>query len=363
MPTLRANARTETAEPLLDVRDLRTGFLTPAGEVKAVEGVSFTLNRGRTLGVVGESGSGKTVLSRSIMRLLPKGTAVSTGQIYFNGTDIMLLPLKRMREMWGPEMAMIFQDPMTSLNPVMKVGKQIMEGLRVHLGMSKNDARENALALMREVAIPEPEKRLDEFPHELSGGMRQRVVIATALACGPRLLFADEPTTALDVTVQGQILDLLGRERADRNMAMILVTHDLGVVAGRTDEIAVMYAGRIVEKAPTWSLFRNKKMPYTEALVNSIPKIDYPSHTRLEVIPGRPPNLLNPPVGCKFAPRCKYVRDKCLDEEPPLIEASTPGHVYRCWFPVGSAEPTVHIDENGHTHDEDPIPVSVEASS
>jgi peptide/nickel transport system ATP-binding protein len=357
MPTFRPSAPDDGV--LLEVRDLRTSFATPRGFVKAVDGVSFSLSRGRTLGVVGESGSGKTVLSRSIMRLLPK-TAVATGEVIFNGTDLMKFKPKNMRNMWGPEMAMIFQDPMTSLNPVMKVGTQIMEGMRVHFKMDKGEAREHALALLRDVAIPEPAHRLDEFPHELSGGMRQRVVIATALSCGPKLLFADEPTTALDVTVQAQILDLLARERADRNMAMILVTHDLGVVASRTNEIAVMYAGRIVEKAPTRTLFRDMKMPYTEALVNSIPKIDSTSHTRLEVIPGRPPNLLNPPDGCKFAPRCKYVRPKCLEEEPPLIEAATPGHQYRCWFPVGTVEPTVDVSQNGHVDADDPIPVAVE---
>jgi oligopeptide/dipeptide ABC transporter ATP-binding protein len=360
MTTLRPNTAQEDGV-LLDVRDLRTSFVTPHGLVKAVDGVSFSLTRGRTLGVVGESGSGKTVLARSIMRLLPRGTAVTSGEVLFNGTDLMQLSLKQMRTLWGPEMAMIFQDPMTSLNPVMKVGKQIMEGLRVHFGMNKAEAREQALALMRDVAIPEPAQRLDEFPHELSGGMRQRVVIATALSCGPKLLFADEPTTALDVTVQAQILDLLARERADRNMAMILVTHDLGVVAGRADEIAVMYAGRIVEKAPTRALFRDMRMPYTEALVNSIPKIDYASHTRLEVIPGRPPNLVAPPDGCKFAPRCKYVRPKCLQEEPPLLEAATPGHLYRCWYPVGSAEVTVDITRNGAVLD-DPLPVPAEVN-
>jgi peptide/nickel transport system ATP-binding protein len=359
MTTLRPPAEHDDSA-LLEVRDLRTSFVTPFGLVKAVDGVSFSLARGRTLGVVGESGSGKTVLARSIMRLLPRGTAVTSGEVLFNGTDLMQLSLKQMRSLWGPEMAMIFQDPMTSLNPVMKVGKQIMEGLRVHFHMGKTEAREHALALMRDVAIPEPVQRLDEFPHELSGGMRQRVVIATALSCGPKLLFADEPTTALDVTVQAQILDLLARERADRNMAMILVTHDLGVVAGRADEIAVMYAGRIVEKAPTRALFRDMKMPYTEALVNSIPKIDYASHTRLEVIPGRPPNLVAPPVGCKFAPRCKYVREKCLQEEPPLLEAATPGHFYRCWYPVGSVEPTVDLARNGAVLG-DPSPVPVEA--
>src|SRR3954451_13382716 len=358
MPPFRPTAPDDGV--LLEVRDLRTSFATPRGFVKAVDGVSFTLSRGRTLGVVGESGSGKTVLSRSIMRLLPK-TAATAGEVLFNGTDIMKLKPKQMRSMWGPEMAMIFQDPMTSLNPVMKVGTQIMEGMRVHFNTRKEDARENALALLRDVAIPEPAHRLEEFPHELSGGMRQRVVIATALACGPKLLFADEPTTALDVTVQAQILDLLARERDDRNMAMILVTHDLGVVASRTNEIAVMYAGRIVERAPTRTLFRDMKMPYTEALVNSIPKIDEHSHPRLEVIPGRPPNLMHPPDGCKFAPRCKYVRPKCLEEEPPLIEAATPGHQYRCWYPVGTAEPTVDTTQNGHAVAADPIPVAAES--
>jgi oligopeptide/dipeptide ABC transporter ATP-binding protein len=348
--------------PLLDVRDLRTSFVTPRGPLAAVDGASFTLQRGRTLGVVGESGSGKTVLSRSVMRLLPRNTAVSSGEVIFNGQDVMQLSLDEMRGLWGPEMAMIFQDPMTSLNPVMKIGKQITEGLRVHFKMSKGDAREQALALMRDVAIPEPMRRLDEYPHELSGGMRQRVVIATALACGPKLVFADEPTTALDVTVQRQILDLLARERSDRHMAMILVTHDLGVIAGRADEIAVMYAGRIVEQAPTRTLFRDMKMPYTEALVNSIPKLGYKSHTRLDVIPGRPPNLLHPPVGCKFAPRCKYVRAKCLEEEPPLIEAATPGHLYRCWYPVGTAEVTVDVTRNGAASAPDPVPLPVEVT-
>ncbi len=358
MPTLKTATPYEGV--LLDVRDLRTSFVTPYGLVKAVDGVSFSLARGRTLGVVGESGSGKTVLSRSIMRLLPKGTAISSGEVLLNGKDLMQIKLKDMRSLWGPEMAMIFQDPMTSLNPVMKVGKQIMEGMRVHFNMGKSEARETALALMRDVAIPEPAHRLDEYPHELSGGMRQRIVIATALSCGPKLLFADEPTTALDVTVQAQILDLLARERADRNMAMILVTHDLGVVAGRTDEIAVMYAGRIVEKAPTRTLFRDMRMPYTEALVNSIPNIELSSHSRLEVIPGRPPNLINPPTGCKFAPRCKYVREKCLNEEPPLIEASTPGHLYRCWFPVGTVEATVDVARNGdRQYEPNPVPVEV----
>jgi peptide/nickel transport system ATP-binding protein len=235
-------------------------------------------------------------------------------------------------------MAMVFQDSMTSLNPVMKIGKQITETLRVHLGMPTAEANATAEKLLNDVGIPEAHRRLSEYPHQLSGGMRQRVTIAIALACGPTMLFADEPTTALDVTVQAQILDLLAEQQRDRNMSMMLVTHDLGVVAGRTDEIAVMYAGRIVERAPTRTLFAHMKMPYTEALVKSIPKLENASHTRLEIIGGRPPNLINPPVGCKFAPRCPYVRDRCRSEEPPLVEAETPGHEYACWYPVGSPE-------------------------
>lgn len=323
---------------LLEVQDLKTHFLTGIGVVRAVDGVSLSLERGSTLGIVGESGSGKTVLSRSIMGLLPKQNVHREGRVIFDGEDISEYSPKQLQNIWGTKMAMIFQDPSTSLNPVVRIGRQITESLRFHQHMSKEDAREYAIALLTSVGIPEPARRLEQYPHELSGGMQQRVTIAIALACGPMLLFADEPTTALDVTVQAQILNLLKRQQVERHMAMILVTHDLGVVAGRTDEIAVMYAGQIVEKAPTSVLFANVRMPYTEALLNSIPKLNQPSHSALEVIPGRPPDLLNPPKGCRFAPRCKYAQPKCHDEEPPLLEAETPGHSYRCWFPVGSPE-------------------------
>jgi peptide/nickel transport system ATP-binding protein len=334
----RAAARRQVPEQgvLLEVRDLKTHFRTARGRVRAVDGVSFTLERGKTLGVVGESGSGKTILSRSIMGLLPKSNVERSGSVVFEGEELINLTNKEMRHLWGAEMAMVFQDPMTSLNPVMKIGKQITEGLTLHLGMREKDAMATAERLLNDVGIPEPKRRLEEYPHQLSGGMRQRVTIAIALACGPTLLFADEPTTALDVTVQAQILDLLADQQRDRNMSMILVTHDLGVVAGRTDDIAVMYAGRLVEKAPTAVLFSEMRMPYTEALLKSIPKLENPSHTKLQIIGGRPPDLVNPPKGCPFSPRCPYATDKCRQEEPPLVEAETPGHVYACWFPVGS---------------------------
>jgi len=320
--------------PLLEVRNLSTSFRTEHGVVHAVDDVSFVLDRGKTLGVVGESGSGKTVLARSIMGLLPKRNVIREGHVLYEGADVISYNEKEMSKVWGAEMAMVFQDPMTSLNPVMKIGKQITESLRHHLGVDKDEAEATATALLRQVGIPEPERRLSEYPHQLSGGMRQRVTIAIALACGPKILFADEPTTALDVTVQAQILDLLDDLQRDRHMAMILVSHDLGVVASRTDEIMVMYGGKVVEQAATSELFRNVRMPYTEALLRSIPRIENPSHTRLEAIPGRPPNLLSPPNGCNFAPRCRYVQERCLVEEPPL---ETEGeHAWRCWYPVGS---------------------------
>ena len=322
--------------PLLEVTGSRTHFLTPAGRVRAVDGVSFTLDRGTTLGLVGESGSGKTVLAHSIMGLLPRRGVEQHGSIRFEGREIAGLTPKEMRPYWGARMAMVFQDPMTSLNPVMRIGHQITESIHQHFEMPRRDAREQALALLRSVGIPEPERRLREYPHQLSGGMRQRVMIVLALACGPKLLLADEPTTALDVTVQAQILDLLQTEQRERYMAMILVTHDLGVVASRADEIAVMYAGRIVERAPTRVLFADMRMPYTEALLHSIPKLAQPSHERLEVIRGRPPDLVRVSRGCSFAPRCLYARDRCRVEEPPLETADTPGHEYACWYPINA---------------------------
>jgi peptide/nickel transport system ATP-binding protein len=331
----------QAADPhakLLRVVDLKTHYLTERGVVRAVDGVSIQLERGQTLGVVGESGSGKTQLSRSIMGLLPTKNVVREGHIFYEGNDIIGYNPDQMRSVWGSEMSMVFQDPMTSLNPVIKIGRQITESLVYHLQMDKGEAHDTAIALLSSVGIPEPTQRLDEYPHQLSGGMRQRVTIAIALACGPKLLFADEPTTALDVTVQAQILNLLQQQQKERHMAMILVTHDLGVVAGRTDEIAVMYGGKVVEQAPTPVLFADMKHPYTEALLNSIPKIDNPSHTRLEAIGGRPPDLVHPPSGCNFSPRCPYAQEKCRTDEPPLIESENPAHLFRCWFPVDSPE-------------------------
>ena len=260
--------------PLLRVDDLHTSFHVADGEVRAVRGVSLTLDRGRTLGIVGESGSGKTVLARSIMRLNIGGNVSTSGNVEFEGRDLLGLPLNAMKNLWGTELAMVFQDPLTSLNPVVRVGRQLTEHVRSHVGVSRAEARQTAIDLLREVRIPDAEARLRSFPHELSGGMRQRICIAIALACEPALLFADEPTTALDVTVQHQILNLLGREQRDREMTMILVTHDLGVVAGRTDDTIVMYAGRVVEQAPTRALFTEMRHPYSEALVQSIPRID-----------------------------------------------------------------------------------------
>jgi oligopeptide/dipeptide ABC transporter ATP-binding protein len=323
--------------PLLQVDDLHTSFLTDRGTVRAVDGVSFELERGRTLGVVGESGSGKTVLSRSIMGLLPTMGVRRSGSVRYSGHEIANLSQKELREVWGTQIAMVFQDPMTALNPVLRVERQIVEGLRKTLGLDKKAAHETAIALLDSVGIPDPLRRLRVYPHELSGGMRQRVMIAIALACGPKLLLADEPTTGLDVTVQAQILDLLSDQQRERSMAMVLVTHDLGVVANRTDEIVVMYAGRVVERAPTRELFEHTRMPYTEALLLSIPRLTDPSHVKLRSIPGRPPDLAASPPGCKFAPRCPYAQARCEKEEPPLLSAG-PGHLFRCWYPVGSPE-------------------------
>ncbi len=318
---------------LLKLENLNVSFRTPRGELKAVRDVTIELQAGESLGVVGESGSGKTVLSRATMGLLP-GTATRTGAIWYQGQDISLLPKEKVRELWGVGMAMIFQDPMTALNPVRRIGSQVTESLTVRLGMDKKAARERAIELLKRVRIPDPEAMLRKFPYQLSGGMRQRIMIAIAVSCNPELLFADEPTTALDVTVQAQVLELLDELREEFNTAMILVTHDLGVVAGHTDKIAVMYAGDLVEYAPTTELFANMKMPYTEALLKSIPRLETPTGTRLPVIEGRLPDPTKDEPGCAFANRCPYVQDKCRAEKPPL-KSDGNDHFYRCWFPIG----------------------------
>jgi oligopeptide/dipeptide ABC transporter ATP-binding protein len=312
---------------------MSVSFATPRGNLRAVNDVTIELLKGESLGVVGESGSGKTVLSRATMGLLPS-TATRTGTITYNGQVISELPKDEVRELWGTGMAMIFQDPMTALNPVRRIGSQLTESLTVRLGMDKKAAKLKAVELLKRVRIPDPESMLRKFPYQLSGGMRQRIMIAIAVSCEPELLFADEPTTALDVTVQAQVLDLITELRKESNMAMILVTHDLGVVAGHTDKIAVMYAGDVVEYAPTRQLFSNMKMPYTEALLKSIPRLETPTGSRLPVIEGRLPDPTKNEPGCPFANRCPYVQDKCRAEKPPLTDAGN-NHYYRCWFPIG----------------------------
>ncbi len=317
---------------LLKLEDLSVSFATPRGDLRAVNNVNLELLQGESLGVVGESGSGKTVLSRATMGLLP-GTATRTGKITYNGQDITALPKDEVRKLWGTGMAMVFQDPMTALNPVRRIGSQLTESLTVRLGMDKKSAVVKAIELLKRVRIPDPESMLRKFPYQLSGGMRQRIMIAIAVSCGPDLLFADEPTTALDVTVQAQVLELLSELREEYNMGMILVTHDLGVVAGHTDKIAVMYAGDVVEYAPTRELFKNMKMPYTEALFKSIPRLETPSGTRLPVIEGFLPDPTKNEPGCPFANRCPYVQDKCRTQAPPLVDDGD-NHFYRCWFPI-----------------------------
>ena len=338
----------DSVAPLLDVADLRVHFDTTRGRVRAVDGVSLLVHQGETLGVVGESGSGKTVLSRSMMGLIRAGGSNhQSGTIRYDGVELRALAPNELRRYWGTQMAMVFQDPMTSLNPTKRVGVQITESVRHHLGLSRADAKARAVELLRSVGIAEASRRVRQYPHELSGGMRQRVTIAIALSCSPRLLFADEPTTALDVTVQAQILDLLKKQQTERQMAMVLVTHDLGVVRGRTDRIVVMYAGKVVESAPTRVLFAEPRMPYTEALMNAVPQMSGPIHVTLRAIPGRPPSLVNPEPGCRFSPRCPYAQDRCLTEEPPLHpDPADAGHTFACWYPVGTPEGAAARERN-----------------
>jgi oligopeptide/dipeptide ABC transporter ATP-binding protein len=320
--------------PLFEIENLEITFDTARGPLKAVRGVSLVINKGESIGIVGESGSGKTVMSRASMGLLRGRRVKRTGSVKLDGQELLTLSNEDIRGLWGTKMAMIFQDPMTALNPVRRVGSQFNESLVKRLGMSKEDANKRTLELLVLVRMPEPEKVISKFPHQLSGGMRQRVMIAMAIACNPSLLFADEPTTALDVTVQAQVLELLGDLREKLNMAMVIVTHDLGVVAGYTDRIAVMYGGEIVELATTPDLFADTKMPYTQALMESIPRLDRKVGDRLPAIGGTPPDPTLDRTSCGFADRCKFATDKCRTEHPDLVDAGN-GHLYRCFFPLG----------------------------
>jgi oligopeptide/dipeptide ABC transporter ATP-binding protein len=323
---------------LLEVDDLRTHFFTREGAVRAVDGISFSLDKGETVGIVGESGCGKSVTALSIMGLIPKPPArIVSGSIMFDGRDLTKLSERELEDVRGREIAMIFQDPMTSLNPTLKIGTQITEVLDRHFGMSKDQARRRAIELLEEVRIPRAAERLDDYPHRFSGGMRQRVMIAIALACNPKLLIADEPTTALDVTVQAQVLDLLEDLREEHDMALILITHDMGVVAEVADQVAVMYAGQIVEQAGGEELFDRPEHPYTEALLGALPELEGENvrEGRLVAIPGRPPDLIDPPEACRFAARCPYAgpHDTCATVEPQLRELR-PGHWVRSQHPA-----------------------------
>jgi oligopeptide/dipeptide ABC transporter ATP-binding protein len=319
---------------LFEIDNLQITFDTKRGPLQAVRGVSLSIRKGESVGIVGESGSGKTVMSRAAMGLLRGRKVQRTGSVKIEGEELLTLSNEQIRNFWGLRIAMIFQDPMTALNPVRKVGSQFSESLVKRMNMSKDDAAKRTLELLALVNMPEPEKAVQKYPHQLSGGMRQRVMIAMAIACDPELLFADEPTTALDVTVQAQVLELLSELRERLGMAMVIVTHDLGVVAGHTDKIAVMYGGEIVEMASTPDLFANTKMPYTEALMESIPRLDRKRGDRLPTIPGSPPDPIAARTGCGFAPRCRYATDKCRNEHPELTDAGN-GHMYRCFFPIG----------------------------
>lgn len=319
------------SEKLLEIKDEKLSFFTPAGEVKALNGVSFSMNEGEVLGIVGESGSGKSVTAYSIMGLTAYPGKLIGGTIYFNGHQIEKMSEKEMRKIRGNEVSIIFQDPMTSLNPVYTIGNQITEVIRLHTGKSKKEAYDRAKELLELVGINEPTKRLKQYPHELSGGMRQRVMIAIALACEPKLLIADEPTTALDVTIQAQILELMQELRQKLGMSIIMITHDLGVVASMCERIAVMYAGHIVEYGTADEIFYEPKHEYTKGLINSIPKLSAQEIERLVPIEGQPVDLLNPPAGCPFAPRCANCMKVCLREMPPKTELSDT-HYSHCWL-------------------------------
>ncbi|MBO4824477.1 MAG: ABC transporter ATP-binding protein [Lachnospiraceae bacterium] len=317
---------------LLEVKNLHTFFKTKKGIVKAVNDVSYTLEAGKTIGIVGESGSGKSVSAMSILRLLDGNGYIDSGEIIFDGKDLATYSEKEMCEIRGNEISVIFQEPMTSLNPVFSIDRQLSEPFMIHQGMSKKEAHEHAVQMLRDVQIPNPEVVINQYPHQLSGGMRQRVMIAMALACKPKILIADEPTTALDVTIQAQILKLMNKLKKDTGAAIIFITHDLGVINEMADDVAVMYCGQVVEHAPASVIFHKQKYshPYTEGLMQSIPRLDT-EEERLEPIPGVVPHPLALPKGCKFAPRCKYCTERCLNEEPPLLQVGE-NHKVRCFY-------------------------------
>ncbi len=324
---------------LLEVKDLRTRFHIAEGTVYAVNGVSFELGEGETLAVVGESGCGKSVTMMSILRLIPLPPGeIASGQALYNGRDLLKLSEKEMEDIRGKDIAMIFQDPMTSLNPVLTIGRQIDEALRVHLGLPPEERKWRTVELLEQVGIPAAAQRLKDYPHQFSGGMRQRAMIAMALACAPALLIADEPTTALDVTIQAQIVELIASLRDQLGMAIIWITHDLGVVAGMAERVLVMYAGLIVEEAQVDMIYEDARHPYTQALLEALPRIDLRREKRLKSIPGAPPNLLAEPHGCPFAPRCEYVIERCRQENPPL-ELIAPRHKIACWVDITTGAP------------------------
>jgi oligopeptide transport system ATP-binding protein len=316
---------------LLEVKDLRTYFYTDDGVVKAVDGVSYDLQEGETLALVGESGCGKSVSALSLMRLIPwpPGKTIS-GEVFFDGQDVLKVSEEQMRSIRGNRMTMIFQEPMTCLNPVLSIGTQMSETLELHMKMDKNEARQRSIEMLRLVGIPDAERRLSDYPHQFSGGMRQRVMIAQAMACNPRLLLADEPTTALDVTIQAQVLELVKRLCDEFGTSVILITHNLGIVARHADRVNVMYAGKIIERAAAADIYREPRHPYTLGLLKSVPRLDQSRREKLDPIEGLPPDLINLPSGCSFWPRCKYAIDRCHEETPPLMEVEK-NHWAACW--------------------------------
>jgi oligopeptide transport system ATP-binding protein len=327
-----------SADPLLSIQRLETVFSSTEGLVYAVRGVSLEIRAGETLGLVGESGCGKSVTALSIMRLLPTNGQIVAGSIMLSGQDLVTASKEELQGIRGGRVAMVFQDSMTSLNPLLTIGRQITETLEAHLRMSRRGAQLRAVELLNEVGVPEPEQRLAQYPHQLSGGLRQRAAVAVALAPNPEVLIADEPTTALDVTVQAQLLELLKREQGERGMGLILITHDLGVVAGMADRLAVMYAGRIVEEGPTEAVFAKPRHPYTLGLLRSVPRIDAKPERRLASIPGAPPPLFELPPGCPFRTRCTFAVERCAEEDPPLAPVNGAERAFACWADVGETE-------------------------